>query len=758
MSSQQTFTFRTFFLGLWVVVFIASPGAATPGNDLALWLRQADSLRQAGEYKSARRQYEKILKKDRQSVEALRGLGLIAFQQQKWGDCKDAFKKILKIDPGNLEAQYYLGQSYRETGKFKAMLMRKRDWDKSARYCEAVLASDSLFRDVLHQYALLKRYRGKYEDAIRLTHAQMRLRPELKEPAVGIFRLYRYYITHRNLEEAVQWLKQQPWDYARFFIGEKLRREGKLAEARQTLVHLLRDSLQMPRQPIYLALARIYYTQNNPALGEGYFWRAVNEISNDVEADLVFQDIKYIVTDQELEQYRALKTIPDKINFFHTFWIRRDPTPAASTNVRLAEHYRRLVYVEKYYEYDGFRTWFASPDQLNRLKYPKSFYLNHEFNDKGLIYLRLGKPDERIATQGDGVPINESWLYYATRDNPRLEFHFLLGKSGSDWRLSPLLEDPRLLEDRISWGDEYYRLLQADELERFDYEQELLDKTVKSVEVGLSIDRHTWKKGMKPLNVPVTLATFRGEKGKTVLELAYAIPVNSLRRGQGAVQGDILFERGVAIYDREYHPVSKKRDVFPVRNRNSAYFIDLYRFTLPPDSYHVAFHVRPLGLNLLSGINLLTDVPDYSTSQLKMSDLLLAVQVEPATKKGRFVRNGMQIIPNPSSAFSREKPFYVYFEVYNLQQDEEGRTDFTVEYSLVSEKKSGGVKRLFGLLGGSKNSISISTDRQGREKDSREYVALNTSHLEPGIYRLTVKVTDSRSGETVERKQRLKLY
>ena len=66
-----------------------------------------------------------------------------------------------------------------------------------------------------------------------------------------------------------------------------------------------------------------------------------------MHAAFVFEDVKYVVNDQELNAYRSLRTPEEYRAFFHAFWTRRDPTPARAHNVRLAEHYRRLRQAEQ---------------------------------------------------------------------------------------------------------------------------------------------------------------------------------------------------------------------------------------------------------------------------------------------------------------------------------------------------------------------------------------------------------------------------
>ena len=176
----------------------------------------------------------------------------------------------------------------------------------------------------------------------------------------------------------------------------------------------------------------------------------MDSIKKRYDSDLIFEELKYIVTDQEYENYISLLSENEWIRFFKIFWLKRNPMPAADINERLTEHYRRFIYAEKYYEYDGFRTWFNSPDKLHYLNYPKSYSLNQEFNDRGLIFIRQGETNDKVVTLGEDVPVNESWRYYATQTYPEMTFHFLKENSpGNNWRLAPYISNPALLTHSI---------------------------------------------------------------------------------------------------------------------------------------------------------------------------------------------------------------------------------------------------------------------------------------------------------------------
>ncbi len=703
-----------------------------------------------GSYDSAKVYFKKILKKDKNSIAALRGLGEIYIEQKKWGDAKDVYKKLEKIEENPIEAHYFLGICYRETGKFKALLLRRLDWKKSKKYFESVLAQDSLYKDVLFQYARLMRYWSNYKEAIRLCRAQIRLKPDLVEPQVKLFRFYRYFITHNSEKKVLEYLSQFSNPEAQFAIAEKYRREGKLAMADSIYQLLLKNPEAMWHQPVYLALARLYYKQGKKQKAQSFFWRAVNEISNEIQADLVFEDIKYIVTDEELHRYRELKSPDEKIDFFHTFWNRRDPMPGTEINVRLAEHYRRLNYAEENYEYDGFRTWFNNPDQLGYFDYNEAYELNNEFHDKGLIYIRMGAPDEWARTAGMNVPTNESWLYYQRGNMPKMMFHFFTKNSPSAWRFSPVIENPAILEDRLSWDGIYFRMLRADPLERLNIENQMALQSKHSVSVGIATDRHTWEEKVAPLNVPFTISNFRGEKDKTRLEIDYAIFLGPLRR-IFQDENSMNIDAGITFFDKNWHQIAHYKLNQAIPMSNDKFSIDLFSSEVAPGSYHVAMYVKPEKGNYLGGWKVDAVARRFPPDSLAISDVVFAEDIRPAQQKSKFNRGDLFVLPNPLRQFTRKKPIYLYFEIYNLEKEDSGMARFEIEYSL--EQLSGEKAKLsnfFGLAKRGKTRISTTLNRETFSRDSQEYLAINVSNLQKGKYRLKITARDNLSGQQVE--------
>ncbi|MGH7601184.1 MAG: hypothetical protein ACREOI_32910, partial [bacterium] len=94
-------------------------------------------------------------------------------------------------------------------------------------------------------------------------------------------------------------------------------------------------------------------------------------------------------------------------------------------------------------------------------------------------------------------------------------------------------------------------------------------------------------------------------------------------------------------------------------------------------------------------------------------------------------------------------PVYVYFEVYHLAPDAEGKSSFVIEYTaLLRKEEKSGAKKFFALFGGSaKPATTLAVERHADAPTSVEYLALNLSETGKGEFRLSIKVTDQQSGK-----------
>jgi len=747
---------RRFRLALLVFATLAGVARAQSSER---WLVRGDSLRDAGASEAAEAAYEKARAEVPAAPAAYLRLGALALERGQWGKAADRFDEALERAPDDLAAHYFRALAHREEGRFRTPIEKVRElfeWKKAEKHFEWVLARDSSFRDVLYQYAVLEAYRGEYGKALERARAQLRLRPDLPSAHVGLFRLFRRFL-RRDAAAATGWMAAHDDAYAAFFRAEDMRLRGATDAALEAFRTLERRPGPLPRAAVALALARVFTALGLPKAAEAQFRRAVDGIETPVDAAFVFEDVKHILTPDELRTYRTLRKAEAFRDFFRRLWAIRDPLPAAAENARLIEHYRRLVYVEEHFAYDGFREWWNDPDKRDRLAFPEGYRLGRAFNDKGLVYLRHGPPDDRVATLGADVPGNESWRYEATDDLPAMVFHFsTLG--GANWRLVPVLLGPEMMSDRVAWGEPFTRgyAIYREPPDRRDlsllgFREEMRERSQADVDVGLTTDRHTWPAPVEALELPVATAAFRGADGRTDVRVWYAFPtaVIARRMPEGARRVDVEIGLSVRAPDgREaFHRLDTRR--LRLSDDPTGGVIDGFAFTAEPDSYRVALHVRPKGTNLLGAFRRNRRLPDFSRPVLAMSDVLAARNVAPAVAdEGPFVRRGLRIEPAPTLRFRTDRPLFVYFEIYHLTPGDDGRTHYTLTYTLTPVKP-----RRRGLFRRKQKgpTLTLSAEHESAETAPVEYAEIDVSKVEPDAYFLTVTVTDRQTGRSASR-------
>lgn len=390
--------------------------------------------------------------------------------------------------------------------------------------------------------------------------------------------------------------------------------------------------------------------------------------------------------------------------------------PAAPFNARMAEHYRRLRVAEQHYLFYGFRSWYKSAFTDNAAYFPATYALSHDFDDRGVVFIRHGDPDDY--THGE----SNSWLYY---DSP-LVFHFAPTCAGPVCGVGEhFVPTPR--GETFAGG-----IIGSDP---FDIEQ----RTIESLSDGLSSDRHTWPVDTRHWDVPYVVATFRGVDNHTLLEVYYKVPMEETARVDGP--DTITVETGFVVHNDKWRRIGyvRERRKYP---RGATGLVDRFQVDLAPASYHIGLHARVVG-----GVHLTAHRFDYrprnfSAPGLKISDVLLADSVE-ALPDARL-REDVILYVNPTGIFSAS--MFVYFEVYDLQLAPDGRTRYRVTYRLVPER------------GGREAAITLQTgDQRGLTSSPIEYVAVDLTEVPNGEYRLEITVTDQESGSEVSTTRMLRV-
>ncbi len=759
---------------LLLALVLASCFPPLQEKDIArLHVRKGDSLKVAEQTEAARREYKRALEFDEASIGALTGLGEIAKDEKSWQSGINWFEKILKYERDNVEAHYNLGYCQRENARERYYLEKMLSlfvdtgFDKARQYFGWIITRDSLYKDVLYQLALVDYYERKYPAAIATAFRQVKAKPHLRNGAIGLFKIYREYVATREGVVPPPSVDNPVSDYDRLFRAEWERRKGNLGDAENSLMALLQKPGVVPPQLITQSLARLKARQGKEDTVETIIRETISSVKSLGEADIVFEDLKYIIKDDELRQYQSIESVEQCKVFFTGFWAKRNPDPILTTNIRIAEHYRRLAYAEENYQSFGPKTFAKNVGNTWLLNFPRSYYLNEEFNDKGMVYLHHGKPDETITTPSESLEKNESWLYHARDENPELlfDFHVMEGSRAVEWRLVPMFANPALWSDRSMFSQRYARMALTEGNDaRTSTAQRLLiegmEEGKKVVSTGLSTDGYKKESdAVMRLESPIALSAFRGKNGKTSVDLSYVISPAEVRWGITDTLRPLRIDAEYSMHNATWKRVAddQRTKFYNPRSKRGRSAIEVFHVLVPPDSYFVAWQARLLDGKVLISQKLQARAHDFSGTALAMSDVELAYTIEPAKEGSDFNKGHLLVVPNPTRKHPIDRMVYAYFEVYNLGRNAEGRSSFAIEYELnCLTPQTSFLERVFGL--GRKSSITVRSPRQGNEDWSQEQVALDVHQLEPGQYTLHVRLTDLVRQSTASRSMKLELY
>lgn len=199
-------------------------------------------------------------------------------------------------------------------------------------------------------------------------------------------------------------------------------------EADEARSALRRAKGGIPEAVYLLDRARIAFLDGDIG-GVTDYWRSC-ELANEAAAVETWLDIEVLATPAELEEWDRRRTLPaaerDDCAFLRRFWHLRASASGSDVDERILEHYRRITYALAHYRRRGR----VRPRFSARLGRPT----NAVFDDRGLLHLRMGEPDE-VTMHGGGVCIepNVSWGY--NRPEGFRVYHLSPAGEADDWYL-----------------------------------------------------------------------------------------------------------------------------------------------------------------------------------------------------------------------------------------------------------------------------------------------------------------------------------
>ena len=172
---------------------------------------------------------------------------------------------------------------------------------------------------------------------------------------------------------------------------------------------------------------------------------------------------------------------------------------------------------------------------------------------------------------------------------------------------------------------------------------------------------------------------------------------------------------------------------------------------LRPGRYRVDIVVKDVNGDRVGTWSKGIQVPDYADDRLDASSLIVADLVEPVASKnvgtGMFVIGATKVRPRVPPAdgkpmtFKRNQKLNFWMQVYNLGVDDKThKPSATVEYNVINATTNKAVVHTV-----------ESTETMGNIGDQMTLQkTLSAANLDPGVYRIQIKVNDNISKQTVD--------
>ena len=487
------------------------------------------------------------------------------------------------------------------------------------------------------------------------------------------------------------------------------------------------------------------------------------------------EDVRWIITDEEQKAFKLLSNDEERDQFIEAFWQRRDPTPDTIENEFKEEHYRRMAYANEHFA-AGIPGW-------------KS--------DRGRMYIMYGPADEieshpsggsyeRPMEEGGGETSTfpfEDWRYrYLEGIGQEViiefvdtcmcgDYHMTMDRSEKDALLYTPNAGLTLYEqmgmaskaDRFTGGglerlgtgpfSNDLQTKQFDRLEQFYKLQKPPAVKFKDLEEVVS---HKISVNLMPFDVRTDFVRVTGDTVLVPITIQVKnrditfVNKDGVQRGTVNIFGRVTTLTGKVVQTFEDTvQVDVPAELLPKVTENSS----VYWKALPlrPNLYRIDVAVKDVNGDRSGLWSSRLPVPSYDEDRLASSSLIVADTMQPVSTKeigtGMFVIGNTKIRPRVASAngkpvsFKRNQKVYFWMQVYNLGMDDKThKPSATVEYNVINAATNKAVIHTV-----------ESTDQMGNIGDQVTLEKpLSASSLDPGVYRIQIKVNDNISKQTVD--------
>lgn len=526
--------------------------------------------------------------------------------------------------------------------------------------------------------------------------------------------------------------------------------KGEYGDALQMLDEMYTFYAEDPVMWLYMGLAQ-YHSGNLQAASNAF--ETASRYMSDEERE-AFEALDFLLPREEQERYEE-----NPVAFASQYWTSKDPRYLTPYNERKLEHYSRLVYADLLYGSEDLdlRGWDTErgrilvrygPPQRDVVIVPGS---TSQIGEVGL------SPESQAGVRGANLQPGD--MNYSPR-TAHLGGGFDMAAEANTFNIWDYGDFRFVFEDPFRNGE--YRLYSPSASDiSSGVPAWLNDYTIRARETFREMpDRYEYEAPGRQVEIPFLVSAFKGEDAAADVYVQYGIPIAD--EGVGEETINISANIGAfLVSDRRDILVERRRTIYGLRGEHVRSFedahlwVDSEAMTAPAGSHQVSMEFETASGGTVAVQRRDVEIPDFSGDALQISDVMLAYGVEEVFEgesgSGSVERNGLSITPAPWSVFSHEQPIYLYFEVYHLAPDASGMTRYEMDAELRPRDDSNRVARFVKNLFGGSDGVSVSLPGSGSRTDEGHYLILDAANQEPGLYTLTLRVTDGVSGDTVQR-------
>jgi GWxTD domain-containing protein len=495
-----------------------------------------------------------------------------------------------------------------------------------------------------------------------------------------------------------------------------------------------------------LELGRTELIAGRPG-GETHYYEGAGRDDSTAVAEYR-KDIAVIAPDSSLDAFDATHGAA-RAAFLHDFWDTRDDADLQPRGARLTEHYRRLAYARRNFFLTSLSRHY---DIVERYRSG-----SRDYDDRGIIYIRQGKPTDRASYHSPTVEANESWRY--ARSDGDLIFHFIAREDVQDYKLVESLFDilgfstavnaqnsdstalnarvQDLLLSREQLSPIYGRLQRVGAASEVRFQNDERRVGRESIRRGTTTDSYELEFA-KSLIARAEVLGVGHDSGSSLLQVTYAIPGTSLDPVQIERGSLYVIRLRVAVFDSTGHLVAtldttrrvvSARPVPPNENLVGRVALRVPAGTL---QYRMAIQSGADVGTVLPRDTVRVIPPTAGTPML--SDLVLGSRRVPAVW---HPAPGDTVFFNPLRTFKTGEEMQLYYEMTGVSPG----ADYTTQVAVKRGKGGGGFLRK--LFGGGGSALSIKFQEHATSPTAAVTRTLSLAKLKPGEYTLEVTITDA---------------